>query len=104
MIDIKEIAKKQAREMKEVTELAKQFIVELNGEQEQLQVEEVVRSEDGKWSVILSYFRKYRTPNELQKTLGLLGSRAYKRITIIDRDGHQIVGMSDWSPERREAA
>ena len=90
--------------MKDLSDLAKQFITELNGEQDQFQVEEVLLSDNEKnWIVTVSYFRKHKSPNELQKTLGLLGSRVYKRITI-ERDGYNIVGMSDWSPERREAA
>jgi len=48
MIDIKDVL-----DMKDVTELAKQFIVELNGEQEQFQVEEVILSEDKKTGSLL---------------------------------------------------
>lgn len=104
MIDIKEKAKKSALDMKDLSELAKQFITELNGEQDQFQVEEVLLSEDGKsWVVTVSYFRKHKTPNELQRTLGLLGNRVYKKITI-EKNSYNVVGMSDWSPERREAA
>ena len=103
MIDVTEKAKKSAQNIKDLSELAKQFIAELNGEQEQFQVEEVLQSDKKNWIVTVSYFRKHKKPNELQKTLGLLGNRVYKRLTI-ERDGYNVVGMSDWSPERRETA
>ena len=103
MADIKEKAKKSAQNIRELSELAREFVSELNGEQEQFQVEEVLQSDDANWIVTVSYFRKHRKPNELQKTLGLLGNRVYKRLTI-KGDVLEVVGMSDWRPERREAA
>jgi hypothetical protein len=104
MIDVKDDPKKIADDMKTATEIAKDFIVELNGEQEQLQVEEVILSEDKKnWFVTLSYYRKLKSPNELQKTLGLEGSRVYKRI-VIEGERYHVIGMVNWSYERREAA
>ncbi len=102
MIDINEIAKIDALDMKQVSELAKQFITELNGQQEQFQVEEVTLSGEV-WLVTVSYFRKFRSPNELQKTLGLLGNRVYKRISI-DRKSYHILGMQNWSFDRQETA
>jgi hypothetical protein len=102
MIDIEKIAKEDARSIKEISDLAKQFIVELNGEQAQLQVEEVVPTKES-WQVTVSYFHKYTSPNQLQRTLGLKGYREYKKI-MIDRKTKHVVGISNWSPERREAA
>jgi hypothetical protein len=104
MIDIKDALEKDVLDMKDVSELAKQFIVELNGEQEQFQVEEVMLSEDKKnWLVTVSYYRRLKSPNELQKTLGLEGSRVYKRI-VIEREKYHVIGMFNWSYDRREAA
>ena len=104
MIDVNEIAKKDALKMKDVSDLAKRFITELNGEQAQLQVEEILLSDDGKsWIVSVSYFRQYNSPNELQRTLGLLGTHVYKRLNIV-REPLQVVGMTDWSPNQLKAA
>ncbi len=58
---------------------------------------------EDKWIVTVSYYRKVNEPNESQRTLGILGRRLYKRITI-DRLHSQVIGMSDWYPEHREAA
>lgn len=59
-------------DLKEPIEKAKQFIVELNGEPDNFQVEEVFLSESRKsWFVTLSYYRKNDSPNDLQKALGL---------------------------------
>lgn len=91
-------------DLKEAIERAKQFIVELNGETEQFQVEEVLLSEDKKnWFVTVSYYKKIQSPNELQKTLGLESQRAYKRV-VIDSENENVVGMLNWSYDRREAA
>lgn len=91
-------------DLKEAIERAKQFIVELNGEPEKFQIEEVILSEDKKtWLVTVSYYTKIDSPNELQKTLGFEGRKAYKRV-IIDSKTEEIVGMYNWSYEKREAA
>ncbi|HEY0047689.1 MAG TPA: hypothetical protein VGB68_00275 [Pyrinomonadaceae bacterium] len=104
MIDIKDIIEKDVLDMKDVTEIAKQFIFELNGEQEQFQVEEIMLSEDRKnWLITVSYYRKIKSQNELQKTLGLEGSRVYKRI-VIEREKYHVIGMFNWTYDRREAA
>ena len=90
-------------DLKEAIARAKQFITELNGEQEQFQVEEVMLSDDKKnWIVTVSYFKKIQFPNELQKTLGLDTQRAFKRV-IIDSENENVVGMFNWSYDRREA-
>lgn len=91
-------------DLREAIEKAKQFIAELNGEPEQFQVEEISLSEDKKkWLVTVSYDKKINSPNELQKTLGLETQRAYKRV-VIDNENENVVGMYNWSFERREAA
>ena len=92
--------------MIEAIEKAKKFIVDLNGEQENLQVEEVLLSDDKKqWFVTLSYYKKIQSPNELQKALGLENQRTYKRV-IIDNEAatsdKEILGMYNWSFDRRE--
>lgn len=85
-------------------ERAKQFMVELNGETEQFQIEEVILSEDKQnWLVTVSYYKKIDSPNDLQKTLGLEGRRVYKRI-VIDNKTEEIIGMKSWSRDIREAA
>jgi len=91
-------------DLKEAIERAKQFIVELNGESEQFQVEEVFLSEDRKsWLVTLSYYKKIDSPNSLQKALGLENLRTYKRV-VIDNETEDIIGVFNWSYEKREAA
>jgi hypothetical protein len=91
-------------DLKEAIERAKQFIVELNGEPEQFQVEEVILSEDKQnWLVTVSYYKKIDSPNELQKTLGLESRRVYKRI-VIDNKTEEIVGLYNWNYDKREAA
>ncbi len=91
-------------QLKEAIEKAKQFITELNGNLDRFQIEEVILSEDKmKWSVTVSYFRRIQTPNELQKTLGLESERVYKRV-VIDSENDNVIGMMNWSFERREAA
>jgi len=91
-------------DLKEAIERAKQFVIELNGELEQFQAEEIILSENKKnWMVTASYFKKIQSPNELQKTLGLEGQRAYKRV-VIDNTTEEIVGMYNWSYDKREAA
>ncbi len=91
-------------DLKEAIERAKQFIVELNGEPEEFQVEEVILSEDKKnWLVTVSYYKKIQFPNELQKTLGLENQRAYKKV-VIDSENENVIGMLNWSYDKREAA
>jgi len=91
-------------DLKEAIERAKQFITELNGEPEQFQVEEVFLSEDKKkWVVTISYYTKIDTPNNLQKALGFQNLRTYKRIEI-DNETKDVVGIFNWSYDKREAA
>ena len=97
MVDVKEIAHRSASEIKQISEIAKEFIIELNGEQDRFQIEEVGLSDDGKrWFVTLSYIQKIEKPNQLQKTLGLANRRVYKRIAI-DKKNLSVVAMTDWT-------
>lgn len=83
--------------MRAVSELAKRFVVELNGDQEQLQVEEIVLSDDRKlWYVTVSYLQLINNPNQLQKALNLLSHRVYKRLTL-DSKTLRVIGMQNWS-------
>ena len=89
-------------ELKEAIERAKQFLVELNGDLERFQIEEITLSDDKKkWLVTTSFFRKIQSPNELQKTLGLESERVYKRV-VIDSESDDVLGMMNWSFEKRE--
>lgn len=91
-------------DLKEAIERAKEFIVEMNGQPENLQIEEVTLSSDGRsWSVTLSYFKRIQTPNELQTALGLEGTRTYKRV-VIDSEDKKIIGMFNWAFDKSEAA
>ena len=97
MIDNAKV-KNSASYIKALSTAAEQFITELYGKQNQFQIEEVKRSGKGKdWTVTVSYFRKHETPNDLQKLLGLFGSRVYKQLTI-QPDG-TVSGISNWHPE-----
>jgi hypothetical protein len=88
--------------MREISDIAKYFIVELNGEQDRIQVEEVTSSLNGmNWLVTVSYFKRVENPNELQITLGLFGNRVYKRLTI-DKASRKVIGMRNWSSGREE--
>ncbi len=102
MIDIDKIAKRDALEIKEISDLATKFLIELNGDLQGLEVEEIIIEGD-QATVTLSYFRRVSEPNQLQQVLGILGQRVHKRI-IIDRKNTKITAMKDWAPERREAA
>lgn len=97
MIDSAKV-KDSASDIRELSGFAEQFITELYGKQDQFQIEEVKRSGRGKdWTVTVSYFRKHKTPNDLQKLLGLFGSRVYKQLTI-QSDG-TVTGITNWHPE-----
>lgn len=76
---------------------AEQFITELFGKQEQFQIEEVSHVDRGKkWIVTVSYFQKHKSPNDLQKSMGLTGSRVYKQLTI--QENGTVLGVANWSP------
>jgi hypothetical protein len=104
MVDVKDIAHRSASEIKQLSEIAKQFIIELNGEQDRFQIEEVGLSDDGKkWFVTLSYLQKIEKPNQLQKTLGLANRRVYKRLSINKKELN-VVAMSDWTGQMLQPA
>jgi hypothetical protein len=89
--------------LKEAIEKAKTFIVEINGEQEQFQIEDISLSDDKRnWFVTLSYMQKIGSPNQLQTMLGLEGRRTYKKV-VIDNESKEIIGMYNWAYEKREA-
>ncbi len=91
-------------DLKEAIEQAKQFIVELNGEPEEFQVEEAVLSEDKKnWHITVSFYKSIDSPNQLQKALGLENRRKYKSV-VIDNKTQEIIGLVDGYFNRREAA
>lgn len=90
-------------ELKEAIEKAKQFIVELNGEPEQFQVEEVFFDKDKQnWLVTLSYNKRIDSPNSLQKALGFDNLRTFKRV-IIDDETKNVIGILNWSYDKPEA-
>jgi hypothetical protein len=94
--------KNSAREIKDLSNAAREFIEDLYGKQQQFQIEEVSRDSKGKgWVVTVSYFRKHESPNDLQKLLGLYGSRVYKQLTILP-DG-TVTGIKNWQPETATA-
>lgn len=91
-------------ELKEAMQIAKDFIIEMNGEKEDFQLEEVTLSNNGKnWEVTYSYNKKIDNPNQLQAALGFLAKRAYKRI-VINRESKEVIGMYNWAYENREVA
>lgn len=90
--------------LKEAMNIAKNFIIDINGEQEALQLEEIILSSDEeRWEVTYSYSKKLETPNQLQAALGLDRTKSYKRIVIDNKTGN-VVGMYNWAYENREAA
>ena len=102
MIDIDKSAKRDANKVRELSEFAKKFLMELSGDLTQFEVEEVMFN-DKHWILTVSYLRKINEPNELQRTLGILQRKVSKQITI-DWPKKQVLGMSDRPLERREAA
>lgn len=83
---------------------AKDFIAEVSGEPENLQLEEVALSEGKeKIEVVYSFNKRHVTPNSLQKALGLEGIRSFKKV-VIDSQTGEVLGMYNWSYEQRQAA
>ena len=83
-------------QLREAIEKAKQFIIEMNGEQEDLQLEHVKHVEPSNiWRVTYSFYRNDSPPpNQLQAALGINRNdrRVYRTIDIEDKSGG-IVGM-----------
>lgn len=90
-------------ELKEAMEIAKKFIIEVNGNQENFSLEEISLSPDKKsWEVIYSYDRNQTPRNEIQKVIGLDGLKTYKKVVIDTKTG-EVVGMFNWSYDRQAA-
>lgn len=80
-------------ELKDAVKKAKDFIVDLYGEPEKIQVEAFNLSDDKKsWNVTYSFWRKAETINQLQSMLGITGSKIYKIIEI-DVESGEVIGM-----------
>ena len=80
-------------EIKDAVKKAKDFIVELYGEPEKIQIEAFNRSDDKKsWNVTYSFWRKAEPINQLQRALGITGSKVYKTIEI-DAEKGDVIGM-----------
>ena len=91
-------------ELKDVMKIAKDFIIEINGEKENFQVEEIALSPDkNKWEVTYSYDSKIENPNQLQPTLGFEKKKDYKRV-VIDKETREVLGMYNWSYENLKVA
>jgi hypothetical protein len=91
-------------DLKEAMEKAKQFIVEMEGEQDDLHLEAALLSNDKKsWSVTYSYRRNIENPNDLQKVLGMMVKKIYKKV-ILDSESKEIIGYYDRSYDKSEAA
>ncbi len=87
-------------DLKEAIEKAKQFIIELNGEQEKLQLEAAYLSRaSNSWNVTYSSWRKEQLPNQLQQTLGITSRKVYKTIEI-DADSGDVIGIRMGLPEK----
>jgi len=98
MIDTKMVAA-SASDFKDLAKAAEQFVTELYGKQSQFQIEEVQKEAAGRnWVVTVSYFRKHKSPNDLQKYLGVLGSREYKQLTL-EKNG-TVTSIKNWFPEK----
>ena len=80
--------------LKQAIERAKEFIIEMNGEQEDLQLESVKHFESNHiWRVIYSFWRGENSPNQLQTVLGINpNGRVYRTIDLNDVNG-EVIGM-----------
>lgn len=91
-------------DLQEAAEIAKKFIIEMNGEQKDLQLVAVVRSPDTKrWEATYSFSKKLESLNNLQKALGFDQRRVFKKV-VIDNENKEIIGYSDLAYERSEVA
>lgn len=90
--------------LKKAIAIAKEFVSEVSGEPENLQLEEISLSSDkSKTEVVYSFNKRISNPNSLQKALGLEGLRNFKKI-VIENESGEVLGMYNWSYEQREAA
>lgn len=91
-------------DLKEAMDIAKQFVADVSGDPENLQLEEVALSPDkSRTEVVYSFNKKVVNPNSLQRALGLEGLRSFKKV-VIDNASGEVLGMYNWSYEKREAA
>jgi hypothetical protein len=90
-------------DLKEAMEIAKKFIIDVNGDQENFLLEEISLSNDkARWEVVYSYSRKQLPRNELQEILGLEGLKTYKKV-VIDNETKDVLGLYNRSYERQAA-
>lgn len=76
-------------EIKEATKTAKDFIVELFGSPEKVQIEAFSLSDDKKaWNITFSFWQKSEQTNQLQSILGITGSKIYKTIQVDIENGN----------------
>jgi hypothetical protein len=88
-------------DLKEAIEKAKQFIIDLNGEQEKLQLEAAYLSRaSNSWNVTYSFWRKEESPNQLQQILGINSRKIYKTIEI-DAESGEVIGIQMGLPEKK---
>ena len=88
--------------LKKATEIAKEFIIEMEGEQDSFHLESVLLAPvKDSWQVIYSYKKKIENINELQKILGLKERKIYKKV-IVGSENREIIGYSDVAFEKSE--
>lgn len=91
-------------DLKNAMKVAKDFVADVSGDPENIQLEEVALSEDkSKIEVVYSFNKKLVNPNSLQKALGLEGFRSFKKV-VIDSSSEEVLGMYNWTYETRQAA
>lgn len=91
-------------DLKEAAEIAKNFIVDFNGEQGDLQLVAVSLSTDRtRWEVIYSFNIKLQELNQLQRALGITQRKVHKKVTI-DNETKQVIGYAETAYEQSEAA
>jgi hypothetical protein len=91
-------------ELKDAMQIGKDFVADVTGDVENLQLEEVALSADkSKIEVVYSFDKKLASPNSLQRALGLEGLRSFKKV-VIDSASGDVLGMYNWSYETRQAA
>lgn len=91
-------------DLKEAIAIAKNFIIEMDGEKDDFHLESAVLSLDKEsWQVTYSYKRKLENLNDLQKILGVKERKFYKKV-IIDSKDKKIIGYFDNAYDKSEAA
>ena len=91
-------------DLKEATEISKEFIIEMEGKQAAFHLESALLTPNkDSWQVIYSYKKKIENINELQKILGLKERKIYKKV-IVESENKEIIGYSDVAFDKSEAA